>query len=422
MNDDINQSAKVSPAGLTRAVASHSSAGRGVRRLNNRPWLILFSLIGLVLAVILITLYEKAHPGNSNAAAAPANITAQGLPNEVSQYPNGEIPATEPPPPASASIPTPAGPPTDHSDSSTKNPADDAQQQAWQRYAQQQAQIDARKQQTALVALSAGTGISLGGPSGKLPQPTDSSATQRKVTVNDTAQGMQTALDAGQADPNQQERKRHFLSDGDVISDYLNHYREAAKSPFDIKAGTVIPAVMVSGLNSDLPGQLVARVRENVYDTATGKHLIIPQNATLIGTYDNSVTLGQERALTAWRRIIFPDASSIDLDLMPGADQSGYAGFTDRVNNHYWRIFGNAFMLSLFSAGIQLSQPQASNGSNISSQQTVAGALGQQMGELGEEVTRRNMQIQPTLEIRPGYAFNVMVTKDLVMPLWSGSH
>jgi type IV secretion system protein VirB10 len=107
---------------------------------------------------------------------------------------------------------------------------------------------------------------------------------------------------------------------------------------------------------------------------------------------------------------------------MPGADQSGYAGFTDRVNNHYWRIFGNAFMLSLFSAGIQLSQPQASNGSNISSQQTVAGALGQQMGELGEEVTRRNMQIQPTLEIRPGYAFNVMVTKDLVMPLWSGSH
>jgi type IV secretion system protein VirB10 len=163
---------------------------------------------------------------------------------------------------------------------------------------------------------------------------------------------------------------------------------------------------------------VICRVRENVYDTNTGTHLIIPQNATLIGTYDNSVTMGQERALTAWRRIIMPDASSIDLDLMPGSDRSGFAGFEDQVNNHYLKIFGAAALMSVFSAGIQLSQPQATNGQNYSATQTIAGAIGQQMGELGEEIARRNMQIQPTIEIRQGYLFNVMVTKDIVMPPW----
>lgn len=192
-------------------------------------------------------------------------------------------------------------------------------------------------------------------------------------------------------------------------------------STTEIKAGTIIPGVMVGGVNSDLPGQIIGQVRENVYDTATGQHLLIPAGSRLVGTYDSTVTTGQERVLVAWQRIIYPDGSSVSLDLMPGADTSGYAGFTDQVSNHYWRIFGNAFMLSLFSAGIQLSQPQSdSQFGGYNSQQILAAEIGRQLGQLGMEMARRNMRIQPTLEIRPGYRFVVMVTKDIVLPPWEG--
>jgi type IV secretion system protein VirB10 len=103
---------------------------------------------------------------------------------------------------------------------------------------------------------------------------------------------------------------------------------------------------------------------------------------------------------------------------MPGADQSGYAGFEDLVNNHYWKVFGNALLLSVFAAGIQLSQPQAHNDQIFSSQQIIAGALGQQLGELGSETARRGLNIAPTLDIRPGFRFNVMVTQDIILKLW----
>lgn len=220
-------------------------------------------------------------------------------------------------------------------------------------------------------------------------------------------------------DPNGQAAKKAFLdSPGSIGNDYLASGRNAPISPYEMKAGTVIPGVMIGGVNSDLPGQIIGQVRENVYDTATGKHLLIPQGSRLIGTYSNAVTMGQTRVLVAWTRIIYPDASSLDLGSMPGADQGGYAGFNDQVNNHYLRIFGTALMMSLFSAGIQLSQPQATNGQNYSSQQIVASSLGLQLGQLGMQLAQRGLDIQPTLEIRPGYRFNIMVTKDVVIRPW----
>jgi len=136
--------------------------------------------------------------------------------------------------------------------------------------------------------------------------------------------------------------------------------------------------------------------------------------------YDSSITPSQKRALVGWQRIIYPDGSSISLEMMPGADVSGYAGFNDKVNNHYGRIFGNALLLSIFSSAIQLSQPQTNSDGNYLSQAIIAGSLGQQMGQLGMQMTQRNMNIQPTLEIRPGYQFNVMVTKDIILPSWVG--
>ena len=176
---------------------------------------------------------------------------------------------------------------------------------------------------------------------------------------------------------------------------------------------------MIGGVSSDLPGQILGQVSENVYDTATGRYILIPQGAKLVGTYDNSVTTGQERVLIAWTRIIYPDASSLDLGKMPGADEGGFAGFHDQVDDHFLKVFGNAILLSVVSAGVQLSQGNANNQtSGLTTQQTIAAALGQQLGQLGQETARRNMQVQPTLEIRPGYRFVVMVTKDIVLRPW----
>lgn len=220
---------------------------------------------------------------------------------------------------------------------------------------------------------------------------------------------------------NRQDQKRAFLSGTAEASTYLAQQKKAAIAPSqEIKAGWVIPGTMIGGLNSDLPGQIIGQVREAVYDSATGTQCLIPPGSRLVGTYDSGVTLGQTRALAAWQRIIYPDGSSISIDKMPGADQGGYAGFYDQVNNHYLKIFGAGAMLSIFSAGIQLSQPQASGEENTNSSQIIAGALGQQMGQIGMQMAQKNMNIQPTLEIRNGYQFNIMVTKDILLPTWEG--
>ena len=190
-------------------------------------------------------------------------------------------------------------------------------------------------------------------------------------------------------------------------------------SPYEVKAGTIIPGVMITGINSDLPGQITAQVRENVFDTEIGQYLLIPQGTRLVGLYDHRVVYGQDRVLITWKRLIFPNAASLSLrDGMPGTDGLGAAGFADEVNNHYLRIFGNALLLSVISAGIQLSQiPQFGQDFQGPTAGNVLGAaVGQQLGSTAAELIRRGMTIAPTLEIRPGYPFNIMVTQDLVFP------
>jgi type IV secretion system protein VirB10 len=191
-------------------------------------------------------------------------------------------------------------------------------------------------------------------------------------------------------------------------------------SPYEVKAGALIPAVLVTQANSDLPGQLIGQVRENVYDSATGAHLLIPQGTRAIGVYDSLVAYGQERVLVAWQRLLFPDGSSLNLGSMPGTDLAGAAGFEDRVHRDYFRIFGGAVLLSAISAGVQISQGTFGGGNETNDSQDLreilAAALGQNLGELGTEMAERNMNVQPTLEIRAGYPFNIAVIKDLVMP------
>lgn len=155
-----------------------------------------------------------------------------------------------------------------------------------------------------------------------------------------------------------------------------------------------------------------------IYDSISGRYRLIPQGARLIGVYDSSVVYGQERVLVAWKRIIFPNGKSINLEGMPGVDLSGYAGFHDQVNNHYGKIFSSVILMSILSAGAQLSQPQqlADNNQVPTVNQMIAQSLGTDISNASTMLLRKNISIPPTLEIRPGYEFNVMVTKDMVFP------
>lgn len=225
---------------------------------------------------------------------------------------------------------------------------------------------------------------------------------------------------AEQDDVNKQVRKETFLRDAGASSGktYLQETKQKPLGRYEIKAGWNIPMVLECGINSDLPGQTCARVTENVYDTATGRHLLIPQQTKAIGMYDSRIAVGQSRLLIVWTRLIFPDGSSFVLEGMPGTDAAGNAGFDGDVNNHYARIFLGAAMMSLISAGAQLSQPQQSQVGNTapSAQQTLAASLGQQLGQVSSAMINRNMQIQPTITQAPGYRFNITLTKDMLFP------
>lgn len=189
----------------------------------------------------------------------------------------------------------------------------------------------------------------------------------------------------------------------------------APRSPYELRAGFVIPATLISGINSDLPGQIMAQVAQNVYDTPTGRHLLVPQGSRLVGSYSSDVAYGQSRVLIAWQRIVFPDGKAMDIEAMPGADSAGYAGFKDKVNNHYFRLIGSALLMSGVVASVSLSQDNDSNnnGDRQRASDALSEALGQVLGNTIAQVISKNLNVAPTLEIRPGYRFNVIVTKDM---------
>ena len=196
------------------------------------------------------------------------------------------------------------------------------------------------------------------------------------------------------------------------------------RAEFVIQAGDVLPALMMSEIDSSLPGQIVAQVSQHVYDTPTKTQLLIPQGTKLIGTYSSDVGYGQKALLVAWQRLGYPDGKTLDLGSMPGATGSGASGLTDLVNNHYMRLFGSALLMSAVTAGVTFSQQQA-QGAGIPGQVAIpqynAGtamsqALGQQLGQVTAQLIAKNLSIAPELTIRPGYRFNVVVVKDLVLP------
>jgi type IV secretory pathway VirB10-like protein len=192
----------------------------------------------------------------------------------------------------------------------------------------------------------------------------------------------------------------------------LSSRPEAPKSPYQIHAGFVIPAIMITGINSDLAGQIMGQVSQNIYDTVRGQFVLIPQGSRLVGTYSSNIQFGQEAVFVAWQRIIFPDGKTMDIGSMQGADAAGLSGFRDQVDHHYLRIFGSALMMSVITAGVELSQD---DGDSVNEERSaLTEALGQQLGQAAAQLIMRNLNVSPTINIRSGYRFNIMVSKDMI--------
>lgn len=257
------------------------------------------------------------------------------------------------------------------------------------------------------------------GGAGAKPAQAASSSEARKTQPFDALAGaLAPTATAQSADPtaaqNRQDQKEAFVGKaGDTATRNPSSLRLPA-SPYQVMAGTIIPAALVTGINSDLPGQVIATVTEAVYDTAAGRHLLIPQGSRLIGRYDSQVAFGQRRVLLVWTRLILPDTSSVALDRLPGIDHAGYAGLEDGVDWHWDRILAGAALSTLLGMGAELAVPDnRTDGDRV----IIAGRQGTQdtVNQVGQEITKRNLSIQPTLTIRPGFPMRVMVNKDLIL-------
>ena len=223
-----------------------------------------------------------------------------------------------------------------------------------------------------------------------------------------------TTLDTQPANPTATgTRKEQFASTRDAGGDVNSGVLVAPMSPNSLLAGSVIAASLITGLHSDLPGMVTAQVTQNVFDTVTGNILLVPQGARLIGKYDSVVAFGQRRALVIWQRLILPDGSSVRLDNMPATDAAGYAGLVDKVDFHTWALLKGVAIATMVGVGSELS---------ISGESDLVEAIRESAqsntARAGDQITQRNLDIQPTITIRPGAPVRVLVTRDLILAPW----
>jgi type IV secretion system protein VirB10 len=413
---------------------SRPSGGRGVRRVNNMPLLLVCAVLAIFAMLVGMVAYNRSQAMiehdtpvvdiQDESGASKVLEGADGRLGGVIGEDRLVLAPVPPPPPASvpslpvAHVEDPELPPSP--------PTDDVE-----------LQLKAAKFKLLQMAISSKTAVAgaLAKTSPGQGPASGAGAANRAVQANRVTQAgyaaegssgesfaqelaeLQQTLNpkagrSGRTSELSYDRFDRPADDGDRWA--LDSPLERPRTPFELRAGFVIPAVMISGVNSDLPGQIVGQVSEDVYDTPTGRYKLIPQGTRLVGTYQSNTQYGQRRVLVAWQRLIFPDGKAMDIGAMPGTDGIGQSGFQDRVDNHYARIFGSALLLSGVVAGINSSQTNPGNDPfGTSSNTLLTQAIAQQMGQVAVELLRKNINIAPTLVIRPGYRFNVMVVKDL---------
>ncbi|WP_026784737.1 IncP-type conjugal transfer protein TrbI [Pleomorphomonas koreensis] len=436
------QSLKLGGSGQGRS--DNQKPGAGIRRLNRLPVIIAIALAVAFFAVVLFGLTSRGlvfrDRGDQNAnGGLPASTFADQMKRGVTDGIIGE-----PQPPtvsaaASANDPHEAKPNPFRSE--TKQAEDPTRQNeleseaAWrarlmreqqeQIFREQQRQRMARLQ-AANVALDSPLAVSTDKLKAAVTDPGQTNAGGQAALSGRTAASSAadlygTALQAGlngqNADPNGQRNKEVFFNSDLAKLGYLPNQVVAQQSPYELKRGSVIPATLITGINSDLPGRITAQVSQNVYDSATGYRLLIPQGTRLMGRYDSKVAFGQSRVLVVWTDIIFPNGSTLQIGGMAGTDAEGYGGFNDQLDNHYFKTFGSAVLLALIGTGVDMAVPE---NSTLANQTTASDAVRRNFAETFGRVTERtiskNLDIQPTIAIRPGFRFNVLVDQDIVFP------
>ena len=395
------QAGKVAP----EAVALRAQP-RAVTRLNRRTLAMLTG--GLSVAVLGATIWSLQPHRRAGEQTELYNVDRvskseglDGLPSDYSKLP--KVPELGPPLPGDLGpaivksqqpvTPTYAPPGHDPEDARRKEAEAAAASSVFFRSgtpgktaAPATAQVAAAGQASAL----AGFDPLAAGPASTAAQPADPTATQ-----------------------NRQDQKEAFLKGGSTETRNSGNLKMPSSS-YQVMAGTVIAGALVTGIKSDLPGDVIATVTEPVYDSATGKFLLIPQGSRILGKYNSQVSYGQSRVQVVWNRIILPDTSSLTLDNLVGTDPAGYAGLEDDVDWHWNRIFAGAVLTTLLGVGAELAAPEnRQDGNRI----VIAGRDSAQdsINQVGQEITRRNMNIQPTLTARPGLPVRVIVARDLVL-------
>ena len=396
------QTGKVAP----EAVALRAQP-RPVTRLNRRTLAMLAG--GLSIAVLGATIWSlQPHRRGANEQTELYNVDRvskseglDGLPSDYSKLP--KVPELGPPLPGdlgpaivkSQQPVTPAYAPPGHDPEDARRKEADAAA-ASSVFFRSGNQGKAAASATAQVAAAGPTSGLAGfdplaaGPASTAAQPSDPTVVQ-----------------------NRQDQKEAFLKGGSTETRNSGDL-QMPSSPYQVMAGTVVSGALVTGIKSNLPGDVIATVTEPVYDTATGKFLLIPQGSRILGKYNSQVSYGQSRVQVVWNRVILPDTSSLKLDNLAGTDSAGYSGLEDGVDWHWGRIFAGAALTTLLGVGAELAAPEnRQDGNRI----VIAGRDSAQdsINQVGQEITRRNMNIQPTLTERPGLPVRIIVNRDLVL-------
>lgn len=428
--------------------SSPTTKKTGVRRVNDRP---LYAIGAVLLAfVIFITLAavergEHSAQKESETPKATQGGGADGVANQLIENISGGLkgdiaPIVSPPAKVATAKPKVSPPPTGNAPMAKPQPVkvpplrlphlpenNRPGNSAGEEWAREMAAIRKARLAALEAASRAQTAVSVSGfyqqathqPAGAASQSSAVAPGRNNSSVDQTLKLLHDRIEAlGKTSRARQEGLLGSLApfnspQGDRW--LLHSQLEPPLNAYELRAGYVIPAIMISGIDSDLPGEVIAQVSQNVFDTATGKYLLIPQGSRLVGSYSSSIGYGQKRVFVAWQRIIFPDGRALDIGAMPGADATGYGGMSDKVDTHFFRTLGSAILMSVIVGGIEYSQGVSNNSTTDrqSAADYMSQALGQQLGGTLSQMLSKDLNVSPTLEIRPGYRFNVMVIKDL---------
>lgn len=420
-------------------LGAESHGGPKIRRLNRLPILIAIVLVVAFFGIIIYGLSSRGlRLGGDDLAPTPGSVPASRFGDQLTQgVPDGIIGEPAPlilqpsPAPVVDDTAVPTAPATIVVDPVATTGLE--AEQAWrariereqeeqllrelqrQRMASLQADSAAYDSPIAVSLQDIASDLSAPGTPGSAQVGNDGAALPANA-LDLYAAAMQAGLTGEAADPNGQGAKAAFFNQDITDAGYLPHRVVDPVSAYELKRGSVIPATLVTGVNSDLPGRISAQVSQNVFDSATGRYLLIPQGSKLFGRYDSEVSFGQNRILVVWTDIVFPNGASLQIGGMAGTDSAGYGGFTDQVDTHFFETFGSAVLVALIGAGSEMMLPSDGGGDEDGGEDAVRESFAETFSELSEQTVSRNMDVQPTLEVRPGYNFNVLVDQDIVFP------